>query len=161
MSPFRAATSSRSPSSLWPASRDSIRIESLSRSFASICCKSSVRSLGTQPCIRHLRRTGITVRLLSPNSHDFLSSLGPRPSAFDRIRRIVVARRRGMAAGDQPVDQRFILGGEAIIERAQVIVPLFFGARAGDDSADERTVQYPRHRELAGGGIGRAPVWTP
>src|SRR6266849_3376720 len=51
---------------------DSIRIESLSRPFASFCCKSFVRSFGTQLCIRRFGRTGNTVRLLSRNSHDFL-----------------------------------------------------------------------------------------
>jgi hypothetical protein len=33
-------------------SRDPVRTEPLSRAFAGFCCKSSVRSLGTQPCIR-------------------------------------------------------------------------------------------------------------
>src|SRR5450756_1583370 len=53
----------------------------------------------------------------------FRSPRGPRPASLDRIARIVIARRRGMAGDDQPVDQRFILGGEAIVERAQIIVP--------------------------------------
>ena len=62
----------------------------------------------------------------------------PRPSPFDRILRIIVARRRGMARGDEAVDQGFVLGGEAIVEGADVIVPLVFGTGPGDDGIDER-----------------------
>ena len=62
----------------------------------------------------------------------------PRLPPLDRIARIVISRRRGMAADDQPVDQGFVLGAEAIIQRLEVIIPLLLGARAGDDAADER-----------------------
>src|ERR1700738_2855437 len=69
------------------------------------------------------------------NVSDILPSLHsphrPRPPPLNRIRRIIDPRRRRMAAGHQPVHQRFVLGGEAIVERADVIVPLFFGAGAG------------------------------
>jgi hypothetical protein len=54
------------------ASADSTRIEPLSRAFASFCCKSSVRSVGTKPWTRRLKRTGITLRFLGPKSHDFV-----------------------------------------------------------------------------------------
>jgi hypothetical protein len=56
-----------------------------------------------------------------------------------------------MAACDEAVDQRFVFRGEAIIERLQIIVPLFFGAGTGDDRRDEGRVQYPCDRELARG----------
>ena len=54
----------------------------------------------------------------------------PRPSSLDRIAGVVEAGRRGMAAGDKAIDQRFVFGGEAIVERLQIIVPLFLGAGA-------------------------------
>src|SRR6266403_1478033 len=80
--------------------------------------------------------------LLTPNDPDILPRR-PRPPSLDRIGRIVEPWRRGMAAGHQPVYQRFVFGGEAIVERAQIIVPLRFGARAGDHARYERRVQHP------------------
>src|SRR3984893_3938113 len=130
---------------------DSMKIEPPSRAFASHCCNSSVRSVGTQPWIRRLGRTGITVRLLSPNSHDFLSNRRPRPSALDWICRIIETRRRRMAACDQAVDQGLVLGRKTIVERAQIVVPLFLGAGTGYHARDKGGVQHPRYRELAGG----------
>src|SRR5258708_32389789 len=73
-----------------------------------------------------------------------------RQSPLDRIGRIVVAWRRRMARYDQAIDQRLVLGGEAVVERADVIVPLFFGTGTGDDRADERGGQPPGHRPLYG-----------
>src|ERR1700676_2015307 len=80
---------------------DSRLIESLSRALAVICCKSLVRKLRNSARDRCLGRTGITVRLLGPNSHDFLSNSRPRPAPLDRVGRIVKTRCRGMAACDQ------------------------------------------------------------
>jgi hypothetical protein len=51
---------------------------------------------------------------------------------------------------DQDVDQRFVPGIECVIERAEVIVPLHFGARAGDHRTDQPIVEHPVERELAG-----------
>src|SRR5206468_12788169 len=71
----------------------------------------------------------------------------PRPPSLDRISRIVEAGRRGMAADDEPVDQRLVFRGEAIVECADVVVPMLFGARAGDHAGDEGGIQHPGHRE--------------
>src|SRR5260370_16829816 len=79
-----------------------------------------------------------------PNS----ASGSPRPAALDRIGRVVETRRRGVAADDEAVDQRFVLGGEAIVERAQIVGPVLLGARACGYKTDERRVQHPRHRQL-------------
>src|ERR1700730_4064382 len=54
------------------APADSTGIESLSRYPPAFVANRLFASLGTQPSIRRLRRTGNTVRLLGPNSHDFL-----------------------------------------------------------------------------------------
>src|SRR5207244_339443 len=69
------------------------------------------------------------------------SASRPHAPSLDRVGRIVVARCRGMARDDETVDQCLILGREAIVERADVVVPLRLGARAGDDRRDERRVQ--------------------
>ena len=55
--------------------------------------------------------------------------LRPRSAPFDRIGWIVEARRRGMAAHHEAIDQGFVFGGKAIVERADIFVPLLFGAR--------------------------------
>lgn len=56
-----------------------------------------------------------------------------------------------MTGNDQTVDQRLIIGGEAVVERADIAVPLLLGTGARDDRGDERGVQHPGDRELAGG----------
>src|SRR5512144_3018845 len=58
------------------------------------------------------------------------SAVRPRPPSLDRIGRVVEPRRRGVAAHHELIDQRLVLGREAIVERLQVVVPLFLGARA-------------------------------
>jgi hypothetical protein len=40
-----------------------------------------------------------------------------------------------MAARHQAVDQCFVLGGEAIVQRAQVVIPLLLGAGTSDHRA--------------------------
>src|SRR4051812_47191176 len=56
----------------------------------------------------------------------------PRPPSLDRIGRVVEPRRRGVAAHYELIDQCLVLGGEAIVDRPKVIVPLLLGARACD-----------------------------
>src|SRR5262249_58487939 len=60
-------------------------------------------------------------------------------------------RRRRMAGRHEAIDQRFVLGGEAVIERTDVIVPMRFGARTRDHRADERRVQHPPKYESSRG----------
>jgi hypothetical protein len=59
-------------------SADSMKIEPLSRAFASYCCKSSVRNPAKTAV--HPAREANTgrVRLLAPNSHDFLFQIDVR-----------------------------------------------------------------------------------
>src|ERR1700722_9401499 len=78
-----------------------------------------------------------------------------RLPAFDRVLRIVVAGRRRGTCDNEPVDQGFVLGGKTIVERADVVVPLFFGARAGDDAGDKGRVEHPADRKLARGDAAR------
>lgn len=56
-----------------------------------------------------------------------------------------------MARRHQPVDQRLVLRGEGVIERADVAVPLLLGAGTGNHRRDEGGVQHPGDRELSGG----------
>src|SRR5258708_4615564 len=79
------------------ASTDSMRIESLSRFFRQPLLQTVCSQLGNTALHPALSANTRYVRLLSPKSHDFLSRRRPRPSALDRIGRIVIARRRGMA----------------------------------------------------------------
>ena len=65
-------------SKLAQAPADSMKIEPLSRAFASYCCKSSVRNPAKTEV--HPAREANTgrVRLLAPNSHDFLFQIDVR-----------------------------------------------------------------------------------
>jgi enamine deaminase RidA (YjgF/YER057c/UK114 family) len=57
---------------------------------------------------------------------------GARQAAFDRVGRVGVAQRRGVAGRDKLVDQRLVLRRERVVEGGQVRIPLLHGARAGD-----------------------------
>src|SRR6185436_7941356 len=70
-----------------------------------------------------------------------------RPS-FDRIGRIIVARRGRMARRDEAVDERLVLLGDLAVERLRVAVPLRLGARTGHDAADQPVVEHPGDREV-------------
>ena len=59
-----------------------------------------------------------------------------------------------MAGSHEAVDQRLVLGREAVVQRADVVFPLFHGARAGDGAGDEAVVEHPGGGELAGGDAG-------
>src|SRR6185437_7299612 len=72
-------------------------------------------------------------------------------TALERIGGVVVARGRGVARRHQPIDQRLVLGGEAVVERAQVILPVLLGARSADHRGDEAVVEHPGDGELSGG----------
>src|SRR5439155_17212035 len=76
------------------------------------------------------------------------SAAGPRHAALDRIGRVVVAGRRGMARDDEAVDQRLVLGREPVRERGDIIVPLLLGAGPADHGRDEAVVQHPLQREM-------------
>src|SRR3546814_10861821 len=73
----------------------------------------------------------------------------PHRAARERIAWVAVAGGRGMAGGDQGVEQLLVVLIEAVVERAEVGLPLLQGARAGQHRRDDGV---GRHR------IGRAPV---
>src|SRR5215831_8231563 len=87
----------------------------------------------------------------SPFSYCAFLRLRARHASFDRIGRVVEARRRWMPWHHEAVNQRLVFGGELMPERAEVVVPLRLGARAGDGGGNERVVEHPEHGELAGG----------
>src|SRR3546814_3698060 len=59
------------------------------------------------------------------------ASRSPHRSAGQRIARVAVAGGRGMARGDQGVEQRLVVPVEAVIEGAEVAFPLVEGAQIG------------------------------
>jgi len=73
-----------------------------------------------------------------------------RPAACDGEARVRIARCRRMPGGNEGVDEGFVLGGELVVEGAQVVGPLVFRSRPGDDGANQRVVEHPVHGELAG-----------
>jgi hypothetical protein len=62
--------------------------------------------------------------------------------------RVVVARRRRVARRDQAVDERLVGVVDPAIERAEVVLPLGEGARAGDDRAHRAVRQHPGGGEM-------------
>src|SRR5215831_20384768 len=86
------------------------------------------------------------------------ASAAARDAALDGVGGIVVARGRGMAGCHQPVDQCLVLGGELVLERAEIVLPLLERARAGDGASDQRIVEHPSDRELAGRDSARLGV---
>ncbi len=81
-----------------------------------------------------------------------------RHPALQRVGWVVVAGRRGVARRDQPVDERLVGRGEAIGERADIVLPLSLGARPGDGASDEAVIEHPGERELPGRDALRAGV---
>src|SRR5262249_51629045 len=65
------------------------------------------------------------------------ASAAARDAALEGVGGIVVARGRGMAGCHQPVDQCLVLGGELVLERAEIVLPLLERARAGDGASDQ------------------------
>src|SRR4051794_3983113 len=76
-------------------------------------------------------------------------SVCARQATFNRVLRIVVARRRWMASRDESVDERLVFGVEAVREPAEIVVPLRLGARTGDGGGNEPVVEHPIDRELS------------
>jgi len=68
--------------------------------------------------------------------------------ALDGIGRIVIAGCGGVAGGYETIDQRFVLRGEAIIQRCEIVLPLLLGARLGKHGRDEAVVQYAANRKI-------------
>ena len=72
-----------------------------------------------------------------------------RNATEDRKLRIGVAGRGRVSRWDEALDQRFILRIEPVIQSAEIISPLFLGARARDDRHHELAVEHPVGRELS------------
>src|SRR5215813_11860846 len=102
----------------------------MNRSIAACRRLASARPARAPASVRTARRAGgwgpgrgcLTCELPPAGAHR--STHGPRPPSLDRIGGVVIARRRGMAGRDHAIDQRLILGGEGVVERADIIVPL-------------------------------------
>src|SRR3546814_11498546 len=56
-----------------------------------------------------------------------------------------------MAGGDQGVEQLLVVLSEAVVERAEVGIPLLQGARAGQNRSDDGVGQHPVDGEVGGG----------
>ena len=56
-----------------------------------------------------------------------------------------------MPRSDHAVDQCFVRRIELVIEGAEILAPLRFGARSGEHCCHEPVVEHPVERELACG----------
>src|SRR5579859_3972851 len=87
-----------------------------------------------------------------------LLSAGPRDASLDGVSRIVVTGRRGMTRRHEAIDQRLVLGGELVLERAPVVGPLRLRAWARHSPGHQRIIEHPRDGELAGRETARLGV---